>query len=63
METEISHENPDAGPWRRAMAGHGATVQIQRTGGWLDLGDGVALCILSPPPGGFQAESVDDDRP
>ncbi len=62
VETEISQQNPDADPWRRALASQDVAIQIQRTGGWIDLGDGVALWVLWPPPGGFQAESVDNEN-
>ena len=62
LETAASHANPDADPWRAAMIGQGAAVQVQQTGGWIDLGDGVALWVLWPPPGGFQTESEDNEN-
>jgi competence protein ComEC len=35
---------------------------VQHAGGWIDLGDGVALHVLWPPPGGFDHEHADNEN-
>ena len=62
LDTAISQENPDAEPWRARMAGQGAAVHLQHAGGWIDLGDGVSLWVLWPPPGGFESEDRDNEN-
>ena len=37
-------------------------VHVQEAGGWVDLGDGVALWVLWPPPGGFEHEHADNEN-
>jgi competence protein ComEC len=58
----VSQANPDAEPWRAALAAAGATVQIEQAGSWVDLGDGVALWVFWPPPGGFVGDNVDNEN-
>jgi competence protein ComEC len=62
LDTVISQANPDAEPWRAILARNDVSVHLQHTGGWVDLGDGVALWVLWPPPGGFDAESADNEN-
>jgi competence protein ComEC len=60
--SEVTVEHRDGRPWLAAMAG--APVAVQWQGGWLDLGDGVALWTLWP----WDAEQMrrtavpDDDK-
>ena len=61
-DTLTSQANPDGELWRARMAANGAVVHLQHTGGWADLGDGVALWVLWPPPGGFQTENADNEN-
>ncbi|MEZ4660763.1 MAG: hypothetical protein R2911_24695 [Caldilineaceae bacterium] len=35
---------------------------MQHTGGWLDLGDGVTLWVLWPPPNGFVTDDIDNEN-
>lgn len=49
LETAASQRNPDADRWRANLVAAGAAVQAQQHGGWIDLGDGVALWVLWPP--------------
>ena len=42
-------EHEDARPWQEAMTDHGIPIQEEQRGGWIDLGDGVALWVLWPP--------------
>ncbi len=62
LDTAISQANPDASGWRDSLAVADADVHVQQTGGWVDLGDGVALWILWPPPGGFEHEHADNEN-
>ena len=62
LDTVVSQANPDAQPWRDAMASADVDVQLEHEGGWLDLGDGVALWVLWPPPGGFDDENLDNEN-
>ena len=62
LDTSVSQANPDAQPWRDALAAAGATVHIDAAGGWIDLGDGVALWVLWPPPDGFAHEHADNEN-
>ena len=60
--TAAGEAHPDAQSWRTAMAAGGDTVRLQHTGGWADLGDGVALWVLSPPAKGYSGEDADNDN-
>ena len=62
LETSAAHASQDAEGWRANMAAGGATVQIQQTGHWFDLGDGVALWVLWPPAEIFSVGSVKDEQ-
>jgi competence protein ComEC len=44
------------------MARAGVDVRLEHEGGWLDLGDGVALWVLWPPAGGFADENLDNEN-
>lgn len=61
-DTTVSQANPDSEDWRSAMTTAGATVQMAHQGAWLDLGDGVALWVLWPPPNGFADENIDNEN-
>ena len=62
LDTAAGQANPDAAPWRAALTQAEATVHLQHTGGLIDLGDGVALWVLWPPPGGFAHEHADNEN-
>ena len=62
LDTAISQANADALPWRESLDGAGAHTHVEHAGGWVDLGDGVALWILWPPPGGFEHEHADNEN-
>ena len=53
---------PTRTAWRTQLAAGGAAVQLQHAGGWADLGDGVALWVLSPPPAGYTGDDADNDN-
>ncbi len=61
-DTITGQANPDGSIWRERMAGGGAPIHLQHAGGWADLGDGVALWVLWPPPATFSAESEDNEN-
>ncbi|MFZ1754573.1 MAG: ComEC/Rec2 family competence protein [Caldilineaceae bacterium] len=55
-------DNEDFDDWRAKMeAGHTA-IATESQGGWLDLGDGVALWVLWPPPEEAMPAVEDDDK-
>lgn len=62
LETKASMANPDADLWRANLITAGATVALQHQGGWLDLGDGVALWVLWPPAEPFLANQASDEQ-
>lgn len=62
LETKASHANHDADLWRANLAEGGAEIQQQHSGGWIDLGDGVALWVLWPPPQPFVAVGEADEQ-
>jgi beta-lactamase superfamily II metal-dependent hydrolase len=54
--------HPDTDHMAAQAEAAGAQVQVQSAGGWADLGDGVALWVLSPPPQGFGGENEDNEN-
>jgi competence protein ComEC len=62
LDTAVSQANPDAQVWRERIARSGVALHIQEAGGWVDLGDGVALWVLWPPAGGFDHEHADNEN-
>jgi competence protein ComEC len=62
LETAVSNVNPDADGWRGAMQTSGASIVQQAQGGWLDLGDGVALWVLNPSTAPYRGESADNEN-
>jgi competence protein ComEC len=61
-ETPAAAADANSAAWRTAVEAAGAQVQLQHAGGWADLGDGVALWVLSPPPPGFGGENEDNEN-
>jgi competence protein ComEC len=61
-ETPAAAADANSAAWRTAVEAAGAQVQLQHAGGWADLGDGVALWVLSPPPQGFGGENEDNEN-
>ena len=61
-ETPASAAVPPSTAWRSAVERAGAQVQVQCGGGWADLGDGVALWVLSPPAQGLAGEDADNQN-
>jgi competence protein ComEC len=53
LQTKASAANHDADQWRANLAAAGVTLQETHQGAWFDLGDGVALWVLWPPPEPF----------
>ncbi len=63
VQSQALVHHPDSQAWQAAMAGAGVPVAAQGLGGWMDLGDGVALWVLWPPPElpeAFDAEEKND---
>jgi competence protein ComEC len=60
LDTPAAEQDPEAQAWREVMAQGGALLSVQHGGGWVDLGDGVALWVLWPmsePLGGDDASN------
>lgn len=57
LDTPATQEDEGAEEWRSAVESGGAEINIQHAGGWVDLGDGVALWVLWP-----QATPVEGDN-
>ena len=67
LETAASQVNTDADAWRATLTAAGVDVRVQQDGGWVDLGDGVALWVLWPPAeifmrGGASNEQLIDNE-
>lgn len=62
LETKASQANHDADLWRAKMAAGNVAVQVQHAGGWIDLGDGVALWTLWPPPEPFGMNEAQNEQ-
>ncbi|MCB0123620.1 MAG: ComEC/Rec2 family competence protein [Caldilineaceae bacterium] len=62
LETAASSVNPDADEWRANMLSGGATVAQQAADNWIDLGDGVALWFLWPPPVPYAGDDADNEN-
>ena len=54
-------DSKDGAAWQAAMAQAKIKVQLEQAGGWIDLGDGVALWAIWPPAGQFP-DSADMDN-
>lgn len=61
-DTAAGQANANASRWRERMAAGGTQVQVVHAGGWADLGDGVALWVIWPPPGGYVGENADNEN-
>lgn len=53
LDTVASQANPNGERWRAATTAGNVEVVLQHAGGWIDLGDGVALWVIWPPEGGY----------
>jgi competence protein ComEC len=62
LQTAATVANHDADLWRANLTSAGAALQLQHRGGWIDLGDGVALWVLWPPPELFIRDQADEQQ-
>lgn len=68
LSTLAGRANHDSDSWYKNMVTNGGEVQLHHAGGWFDLGDGVALWVLWPPPApiksakGKQEQLVDNEN-
>jgi competence protein ComEC len=60
LQTAATVANHDADLWRANLTSAGADLQLQHRGGWIDLGDGVALWVLWPPAELFTRDQSDE---
>ena len=50
LDTPAMQQDPDGKAWREVLWQRaGIEVEVEHQGGWVDLGDGVALWVLWPP--------------
>ena len=62
LVSENLYENADFDDWRTGMAEIGVSIVSQSQGGWIDLGDGVALWVLWPRPEERMPPVEEDDK-
>ena len=62
LHTAAGQANPDEQPWRDRMAAAHVQVNLQHAGGWVDLGDGVALWVVWPTAEGYTGENADNEN-
>ena len=60
--SENLYNNEDFDEWQGKMEDAGVEIARQSQGGWIDLGDGVALWVLWPPPEEAMPPVEDDDK-
>lgn len=60
LQTAATIANHDADLWRANVTSAGAELKLQHRGGWIDLGDGVALWVLWPPAELFTRDQADE---
>ncbi len=62
LQTAASGVNPDADEWRANMRAGAVTIEEEAQGGWIDLGDGVALWILWPSSLPYTGDDADNEN-
>jgi len=62
IHTAHAAEHPDEALWRERMAAGNVAVTTMAAGNWIDLGDGVALWILSPAADGYSGDDADNEN-
>lgn len=62
IHTAHAAQHPDETLWRERMATGNVAVTTMAAGSWIDLGDGVALWILSPSVDGYAGDDADNDN-
>lgn len=62
LVSENLYENADFDDWQIGMEDAGVSIASQSQGGWIDLGDGVALWVLWPPTEDAMPPVEDDDK-
>ena len=62
LETQASQANHDADDWRANLAAAHVEIQRQHQGGWIDVGDGVALWVLWPPSTPFLVDQSNEEQ-
>ena len=62
IHTAHAAQHPDEALWRERMAAGNVAVTTMAAGSWIDLGDGVALWVLAPPPEGYAGDDADNEN-
>lgn len=62
LDTQANRENPDADAWRASLTDAYVPIREMRQGGWIDLGNGVALWVLWPPSDPIAGSNADNEN-
>lgn len=62
INTHFGQEHPAITPWLDAMNAAGVEIVLAQQGSWIDLGDGVALWGVWPPPEPFLTDDMDNEN-
>jgi len=62
LESADSRSHEDSIRWREAMQHNNTTIMLHQSGDWIDLGDGVSLHTIWPPPEGYRGENEDNEN-
>lgn len=62
LDTQANRGNPDADDWHAALTDAYVPIREMHQGGWLDLGNGVALWVLWPPGDPLDGENADNEN-
>lgn len=62
IDTVNAEAAPELAVWRQEMTAAGTAITQSHAGGWLDLGNGVALWVLWPPPEPVTGDNADNEN-
>ncbi|MEM7538453.1 MAG: ComEC/Rec2 family competence protein [Chloroflexota bacterium] len=62
LHAPVALDKPDANEWVDKLTANGVQIAPFSAGGWIDLGDGVALWFFWPPEAGFATDDFDNEN-
>ena len=62
VTTQAALDSGDAHAWLQQAERGGVPVTAQRAGGWIDLGDGIALWVINPDANGYIGPDPDNEN-
>lgn len=62
VTTAPTLDQAESALWQTALSARATPITPLHAGGWIDLGDGVALWVLWPPPVPVQGEQADNEN-